>query len=143
MEIPDRNYLLFETRRFVDAPSDHCVDRWLPGCDCAGWFYARLLTIEPLVHSREPLMEDWGWTFEVLVANVPVRVNLWCYSIEDCWLFHLATENSWFQRRPSEARLQAIATVRTAFEKICGSDPEIMRRAWFSENPFDLQIDTF
>lgn len=138
-----RNFLLIKTDLFVFGQDERDIDQWLVGADCAGWFYARLLPINPILRKLEPIMEDWGWTFAVSVGDVEVDVNLWAYSIENCWLFGVKARNRVLRRKSADAMERAQSTVSGAMDRIAASDARIQRHKWFSDNPFELQLTEF
>src|SRR5262249_19778736 len=99
----ERNFVLFKTDLFVFHQRDQDIDRWFVGGDCAGWFYARLLPVDRVRPFREPVMEDWGWTFGVSIDDVRVWINVWAfYEIENCWLFGIDAKKRLFSRKTSE-----------------------------------------
>jgi hypothetical protein len=136
-----RNFVLFKTDLFVFRQRDEDIDKWFVGGDCAGWFYVRLLLADEIQHDCDPLMEDWGWSFAVSAAGVRVWVNVWAFfEIENCWLFGLEPKGGWFRRRSSEKLIAAKELVANALETILAADTRIVKRAWFADNPFELNI---
>jgi hypothetical protein len=114
------------------------------GGDCAGWFYVRLLLVEHIRRYLYPVMEDWGWTFAVSVDGVKVWVNVWAFfEIENCWLFGLESKRGWFRRQASEKLTDAKEVVAKGLEMIMAADSRIVKRAWFAENPFELNVKEF
>jgi hypothetical protein len=139
-----RNFVLFKTDLFVFHQRDEDIDQWFVGGDCAGWFYTRLLLVDQIRRACCPVMEDWGWTFAVCVEGVTVWVNVWAFfGIENCWLFGLEAKRGWLWW-PSKAKLTAATqAIAGALETIMEADVRIAKRAWFAENPFDLDITDF
>ena len=138
-----RNFVLFQTDLFVYHQRDVDIDRWFVGGDCAGWFYMRLLLMDRIQPDREPVMEDWGWTFAVSAREIRVRVNVWSYSIDNCWIFGLETKPTLMQRISSKLTLQAKGIVANAIERIITTEPRINKHVWSSENPWDTGIERF
>lgn len=138
-----RNFVLFNTDLFVFHQRDEDIDQWFVGGDCAGWFYIRLLLVDRIRPDLYPVMEDWGWTFAVSVDGVSVWVNVLPFlGIESCWLFGLQAKRGWWWR--SKAKVTAATqVVASALEAIMEADPRIAKRAWFADNPFDLNIEDF
>ena len=72
------------------------------------------------------------------------RKNVWAFlGIENCWLFGLETKDGWFRRHTSEKTIAVKELVATALESIMAADPRIVKRAWFADNPFDLNVNEF
>jgi hypothetical protein len=135
------NYVLFRTELFLDEQREEDIDQWLLGGDCAGWFYVRLLSIGSIRRSLEPVMEDWGWIFDVKVDQVEVRVLVWCYfPIKNCWLFSVQAPKGLLRRQPQEARERAEQQIKDAVERIMAADPRFVKHQWFAESPFDLIV---
>src|SRR5690606_13545419 len=100
---PAREFVLFQTELFSFEQPDDQVSHWWIGGDCAGWFYARLLPTPEVNRYCDLVMEDWGWTFGVLVDGVQVWVKLWEYfPIQKCWLIGLESKRRLFQRSTAE-----------------------------------------
>jgi hypothetical protein len=165
-----QSFVLFKTDLFVYHQPDEDLDRWFVGGDCAGWFYARLLPVHRVQPHQEPVMEDWhGWTFSVAVGYVrPLRtvevvlrhplfqaiagdvrvprkvsVNVWAFSIENCWLLGIDPGKRLFGRDSSETLLESKQVVCGALENIISAEPRIVKHEWFAENPWDLDIMEF
>lgn len=138
-----RNFVLFKTDLFVFRQRDEDIDSWCVGGDCAGWFYVRSLLVEHIRQDCDPVMEDWGWTFAVSVDGIKVWVNVWAFSIENCWLFGLESKGGWFRRQSSEKLSAAKEAVANAFEAIMAADSRFVKHAWFAENPFELNVTDF
>lgn len=139
-----RNFVLFKTDLFVFHQEDEDIGAWFVGGDCAGWFYARLLLVDRIQPHLEPVMEDWGWTFAVLVDGVRVSIDVWAFfEVENCWLFGVEAKKRLFGRQSSETLLGAEEIVRSACETIMAGDLRIVKHAWFAENPFDLGVMDF
>lgn len=135
MNSSDRNYLLFKTDLFITIQPDDQIDRWRVGGDCAGWFHARLLLFPSVEHDCDPMMEDWGWPFSVLVEGVRVNVNVWEYAkFDNCWLFGVEIQEGFFFRKSAEAKQRARKIVCDALESIIDSDSRFTKHAWYSEN---------
>lgn len=81
-------------------------------------------------------MEDWGWSFSVLVAAVKVNVNVWSYS-NSSWLFGIEIADGFFFRKSTEAKQRARKIVCDALESIIDSDSRFTKHAWYSENPWE------
>lgn len=141
--MPAPNFILFKTDLFVFRKRDNDIDKWSVGGDCAGWFYVRLLLSERIRHECDPVMEDWGWTFAVSVDGIKVRINVWAFPIENCWLFGLQPLRGLFRRESSEKLNFAHETVARELETIISSDARIVKHANFAENPFDSDIAHF
>lgn len=136
-----RNYVLFKTDLFVSHQKEEDIDQWFVGGDCAGWFYARLLPAERIRPFCEPVMEDWGWTFAVIVDEVRVWVNVWAFDgMENCWLFGIEAKKRVFHRQTSEVLQRAKDVACDALDEIMARDPRILTRKWLTANPFDLNI---
>lgn len=136
-----RNFVLFNTDLFVFHQPDNDIDQWFVGGDCAGWFYARLLPVDGILPFREPVMEDWGWTFALAVNQVRVWVNLWAfYPIENGWLFGFEAKKRLWRRESPEMLQSAKTTVCDAMDDIMAHDARISKFQWFAENPFDLGV---
>jgi hypothetical protein len=139
-----RNFVLFQTDLFVFRQRDEDIDKWFVGGDCAGWFYVRLLLVDHIRHDCDPVMEDWGWTFAVSVDGIRVCVNIWAFfEIDNCWLIGLEPKAGWFRRQPSKKLIAAKEAVANALETIMAADARVLNRAWFADNPFDLNIKGF
>ena len=138
-----RNFVLFKTDLFVFRTRDEDIDKWFVGGDCAGWFYVRLLLAGNIRQECDPVMEDWGWTFAVSVDGIKVWINVWAFMIENCWLFGLESKGGWFGRPSSEKLIAAKDVVANALETIMAADTRVVKRAWYSENPFDLNVTDF
>ena len=139
-----RNFVLFQTDLFVFRQRDEDIDKWFVGGDCAGWFYVRLLLTGQIQQECDPVMEDWGWTFALSVDGIKVWVNVWAFvEIENCWLFGLESKGGWLSRPSSEKLIAAKEVIANALETIMAGDARIMKRAWFAENPFELNVKTF
>jgi hypothetical protein len=139
-----RTYLLFKTDLFVLRQRDDDINKWFVGGDCAGWFYVRLLLQDRIEPSREPIMEDWGWTFVVSVDGVKVWINVWAFfEIESCWLFGLEAKKHFFRRQSPEVSAAAKAVVSHALTTIVAADQRVFKHQWFPENPFDLGVKDF
>jgi hypothetical protein len=139
-----RNFVLFKTDLFVLRQRDEDIDKWRVGGDCAGWFYVRLLLVDHIRDDCDPAMEDWGWTFAVSVDGVRVWINVWAFfEIESCWLFGLEPQGRWFRRQSSEKMIAAKDVVAAALEAIMATDARIVKRGWFADNPFELDIRHF
>lgn len=139
-----RNFVLFKTELFVFRQRDEDIDKWFVGGDSAGWFYVRLLLVDPIKPDSYPVMEDWGWTFAVSVDGVRVTVNVWAYfETENCWVLGLESKSRWFQPQSLEKLTAAKQIVATALEATMAADAKILKRAWFSDDPFDLNVKNF
>jgi len=140
-----QNFVLFKTDLFVFRQRDEDIDSWSVGGDCAGWFYVRLLLVERIQHGCDPVMEDWGWTFAVSVDGIKVRVNVWGFLEDNCWLFGLESNNEcgWLRRHSADKLIVAKQVVANALESIVAADPRIVKHAWFADNPFELEIENF
>jgi hypothetical protein len=139
-----RNFVLFKTDLFVFRQRDEDIDNWCVGGDCAGWFYVRLLLVGHIGQNCDPVMEDWGWTFSVSVDGVEVRVNVWAFfEIENCWLFGLKPRSGWLRRQPAEKLHAAKDIVAHALDGIMAADSRIVKRSWFTEDPFELDVKDF
>ncbi len=139
-----RNFVLFKTDLFLFHQRNEDIDRWFVGGDCAGWFYARLLPVDRIQGSCEPVMEDWGWTFAVSVDDVKIWVNAWAFhGMEHCWLLGLEAEKRVFRRKNSEALVRAKDVVSNALENIITGEPRIAKHEWFTESPFNLNVKEF
>jgi hypothetical protein len=137
-----RTFVLFQTDLFVFHQRDEDIDRWCVGGDCAAWFYVRLLLTEHIKRDLEPLMEDWGWTFAVSVDGIKVWINVWAFfGMDNCWLFGLEPRRKWFRRLPPEKLIAAKEVVVNALDATMAADARIAKRAWYPENPFDLNIE--
>ena len=136
-----RNFVLFETDLFVSRPSDADIDEWSVGGDCAAWFYVRLLLNGPIRHLREPVMDDWGWTFAVSVGGIKVSVNVWSFfRMENHWLFGLEPRNRLFKRHLTRQLEAAKEVICDALECIISTDPRFTKHDWFAANPFDSNV---
>jgi hypothetical protein len=136
-----RNFVLFKTDLFLFHQHDEDIDRWHVGGDCAAWFYVRLLLGSRIKPALEPVMEDWGWTFEVVALNQRVRVNVWAYfEIDHCWIFGVDAIPSFGHRRPTE---EARESVCEALEKILLADARFLKHKWFDRNPWELLLKSF
>ncbi len=135
--------MLFKTDLFVFRQRDEDIDNWSVGGDCAGWFYIRLLLMDRIQHQRDPLMEDWGWAFDVLVDGVTVTVNVWAFPIENCWLFEVKPISRFFGRQSEERLLAAKGIVTYAIEMIMEADARILNRTWYANDPFKLGLTDF
>jgi hypothetical protein len=134
-----QSFVLFKTDLFMFHQPDETIDRWFVGGDCAGWFYARLLPIDRVQPRCEPVMEDWGWTFGVLVDDVRISVNVWAfYEIENCWLFGIDPKKRLFRRESSETLLESKQVVCDALESILSAEPRIAKHEWFVEDPWKV-----
>jgi hypothetical protein len=139
-----RNFVLFNTDLFLFRQRDEDIDKWFVGGDCAAWFYVRLLLVDHIERDSEPVMEDWGWTFAVSVDGVRVTVSVWAFfEIENCWLFGLESKAGCFQRQSSDELNAAKEVVANALETTMAADTRILKRAWFGDNPFELNIKVF
>jgi hypothetical protein len=138
-----RNFVLFKTDLFVFRPRDEDIDKWFVGGDCAGWFYVRLLLTGHIQQDCDPVMEDWGWTFAISVDGIRVRINVWAFFTENCWLFGLESKGGWLRGQSSDKLTAAKEVVANALETIMASDARILKRGWFADNPFDLNIKEF
>jgi hypothetical protein len=138
-----RNFVLFKTDLFVFRQRDEDIDSWCVGGDCAAWFYVRLLLVEHIRQDCDPVMEDWGWTFAVSVDGIKVWVNICAFSIENCWLFGLESKGGWFRRQSSEKLIAAKEAVANAIETIMAADSRFVKRTWYAENPFELNLKDF
>jgi hypothetical protein len=134
-----RNYLIFETDLFLYRQPDETIDQWFVGGDCAVWVYMRILGVDGIERFMEPLMEDWGWQFAVVVDDIDVTVSVWgWFEIENCWLFGFETrKRRLFQRISTEQRRRAQDIVCSAVEAVLTSDTRFTKYAWYSKNPFD------
>ena len=139
----ERNFLLFKTDLFVFHQPDEDIDQWFVGGDCAGWFYARLLPMPSIKRFCEPVMEDWGWTFGVCLADVRVWVSIWAYSVENCWSFGVASSKQFFRRQTDAILLGAKDKVCDALEGVVTEDSRFLKHQWFQSDPFDLNIKEF
>jgi hypothetical protein len=140
----DRNFMLFKTDLFLFHQRDRDIDQWFVGGDCAGWFYARLLSVDRVHRHCEPVMEDWGWRFAVEVDDVRVWVNVWgFYAVDNCWLFGIEARKRCFRKQPTGALDNARNIVRDALDDIIARDLRLSKRQWFAENPFQLDIKEF
>jgi hypothetical protein len=141
---PIRNFVLFQTDLFLLQQGEKDIDRWFVGGDCAGWFYIRLLTFDRFTQHREPIMEDWGWTFAVLADDVPIWVNVWAYfPIDNCWLFGVAAKRRILSGTTQVQIQNAHNAVCDALGSIIESDSRMEKNQWFTENPFDLLVRDF
>jgi hypothetical protein len=139
-----RDFVLFKTDLFVFRQLDADIDRWSVGGDCAAWFYVRLLLVEPIRPSREPLMDEWGWVCEVAIRAVRIRLNVWAFHpVENCWILGIEVERRLFGRPPADEGQQAKALVCQALDDILAHDARMLKREWFAENPFDLDVQEF
>ena len=140
----EHNFVLFKTARFVFDQPDEDIDCWFVGGDCAGWFYARLLPRKGIVPDCEPVMEDWGWIFSVLVEQIRVSVSVWAYlPLCNCWLLGVGAKKRLFARHCPEVLVRAKDTVCEAFDEIMNGDPEIAKCKWYAESPFELMVQEF
>jgi hypothetical protein len=139
-----RNFVLFQTDLFVFRQRDEDIDKWFVGGDCAGWFYARLLLADNIKQESDPVMEDWGWRFAVSVEGIKVSVNVWAFfEVKNCWLFALEPKGGWFRPPSSEKLIAAKEAVANALDRIMAGDARIVNRAWFADNPFELNVKDF
>jgi hypothetical protein len=143
MAAVDRNFVLFKTDLFVCRQRDEDIDKWFVGGDCAGWYYVRLLLVDHIQKDLDPVMEDWGWTFALSVDGVIVRINVWTYLIDNCWLFGLESKGGWFRRPSSEKMIAAKEVVANALDATMAADSRIVKHAWFADNPFELNLKDF
>jgi hypothetical protein len=139
----ERNFLLFKTDLFLYWQRDKDIGQWFVGGDCAGWFYVRLLSQNHIQPSLEPVMEDWGWTFEVLINDVIVRFNVWDFLLDNCWLFGLEVKKRFFRRQNAETLKRAKNVVCDALEDIITHDPRLLKHEWFADCPFELDVKEF
>jgi hypothetical protein len=134
-------FVLFTTDLFVFEQQEKDIDQWFVGGDCAGWFYARLLSVDGVRKDMEPLMEDWGWTFALSVNGLKVWVNIWAFhAIDNCWLLGVEARKGMFRRERTEVLDNARDIICDGIEQILKSDSRFLNRRWYAENPFDLDI---
>jgi hypothetical protein len=136
-------FVLFRTTLFLFEQPDEGIDRWRLGGDCAGWFYMRLLARKGIAPFLDPVMEDWGWTFAVLVDQVRVWVNFWSFYLQNCWCVGLEAPKRLFGPRRPEILCRAQAAVCENLDELLKEDPRIEKHQWYSENPFDLMVKDF
>jgi hypothetical protein len=69
-------------------------------------------------------MENWGWTFAVIVNEVRVWGNVWTfYGMENCWLFGIEAKKRVFHRQTSQGLQRAKDVVGDALDEIMARDP--------------------
>jgi hypothetical protein len=89
----------------------------------------------------EPVMEDWGWTFEVLSNAVRIGINVWAYHpIEHCWIFGVDARPGFWTRRPIDPARESVCN---SLEKILRGDARFLKHEWFENSPWDLMIEKF
>lgn len=128
-----RRFFQFSSTLFVFEQADDQIDTWFAGADCAGWFYARLLPLPGVKYGSAPIMEDWGWQFEIEVDGVNMVVNV--RAIED-WTFEVQPPRArgWFSK-PVAGNEQARERLCDLLEAIARSDERITVGGWHSEMP--------
>lgn len=136
-----KNHLLFTTELFLFHQRDEELDRWSVGGDCAAWFYMRLINRERIAPRLEPTMEDWGWTFRVLVDSIQVTVNVWAFfEIDNCWLIGVEANRPILSWRSAVSCEGATNLVCVALEDIITQDVQFSKWKWFTENPYKIGI---
>ena len=138
------NFVLFTTDLFVSTQPDDDIDCWFVGADCAGWFYARLLPVEGIDPPREPVMEDWGWTFGLSLDRIGVWVNVWrYYELANCWLLGVEARKRLLRPRNPQALEDARDTVARQLDAIIREDSRFAKHQWYDRNPFTLGVIQF
>ena len=138
MASAERNFLLFKTDLFVSEQRDEDIDKWFVGGDSAGWFYARLLSVDGIKRGCEPVMEDWGWTFGMQAHQVRVWVNIWAFDCDGSWVFGIEPKKRFFRGDSPQTLLEAKELVCTAVEKIITADPRFVKHEWFAQHPWEI-----
>ena len=131
-------HLLFKTDMFIWKQADEDLDRWFIGGDCAMWFWMRLLPLMETHGGLGPVMEDWGWYFEVPTkfTNVAVEATGF-YEIENCWYFKLGPVKPLFRRYKQEPAAAAMRVVHDWLTRLLESEKRFKRFQWCDHNPWD------
>lgn len=129
-------YVTFETDLFLTDIPDDQLDSWLPGGDCAGWFYSRLLPVSEIRQNIDPTMEDWGWIMAVTVRGVVVDISIWeNHETKNRWILGISAKKKWLARTTSQEMSEAEELVATAISGILAADPRFAAITWSTEHP--------
>jgi hypothetical protein len=139
----DRNFVVFTTELFLDEQADEELDQRFLGEDCARWLRSKLLEVEAMAPSRQPIEEDWGgWSFGIQADGVRFSINIWPGLEErQTWIVGIEPSPGLFGAFTKKRRNRAKARLCDAIESALSSTTQIRDHRWLDKHPLAEDTD--
>jgi hypothetical protein len=124
-------HVAFDTDLFETEQADDDIDNGALGKDLAQWLHEGLTRRTHVTSHRDPLEEDWGWTFGVVVSGTKFWVNIWD---APSWIVGLEVRPGLLGMFRKAQTARAVSALRTMVSDMLAT-PDFKNVAWYDHWP--------